>query len=153
MKVLVAEDDETKREKILGLLIEHYPEWVIIEARSFQSGLRAVEDDEPDLIILDMTMRNYDKSIDEDGGKPHHFAGREILRQMKREGIYKPSIIMTQFDEFGDEGNKTTLEQLKQELEKRFPSYRGTVRFRHNIDSWKQELLKLIKSSILEIEK
>lgn len=146
MRVLIAEDDEDKRAKILQLINVNYPDWELLEARSFQSGLRSVENDCPDLVILDMTMRNYDKSITEDGGKPHHFAGREILRQMKRERIAIPTIVITQFDEFGEEGNKVTLDQLKAELSNRFPSYRGTVRFRHNIDSWKSELMTAVNS-------
>ncbi len=148
MKFLVAEDDDDKRQRIIEVLQASFPNWDILEARSFQSGLRAVEEDCPDIAILDMTMRNFDKSVSEDGGRPHHFAGREILRQMKREGNSTPALIVTQFDEFGEEGNKVTIRQLNQELAERFDNYRGTVQYRHNIESWKEHLRTIVSSII-----
>lgn len=151
MKILIVEDDEDKRAKVVSLVRQNFVELEIIEARSFQSGLRAVEEDTPDIMILDMTMRNFDKSPTEDGGRPHHFAGREILRQMKREAISIPTVIITQFEEFGDDENKVTLSQLTSELEHRFPNYRGTVEYRHHIDAWQAELKVRIEGMIAEL--
>ncbi|PPD10303.1 MAG: response regulator [Methylocystis sp.] len=151
VRILIVEDDEDKRGKIVVLVTKHFAEFEIIEARSFQSGLRAVEEDNPDLVILDMTMRNFDKSPTEDGGRPHPFAGREILRQMKRERKMIPTIIITQFEEFGDDQNKVTLPQLTSELEQRFPNYRGTIEYRHHIDAWQSELKVRIESIVREL--
>jgi CheY-like chemotaxis protein len=151
MRILIVEDDEDKRSKIVELVREHFTKFEIVEARSFQSGLRAVEEDNPDLVILDMTMRNFDKSPTEDGGRPHPFAGREILRQMKRERKMIPTVIITQFEEFGDDENKVTLPQLTSELEERFPNYRGTVEYRHHIDAWRGELRRKIDVIVREI--
>jgi len=151
LKILIVEDDEDKRAKIVILVRQNFSDLEIIEARSFQSGLRAVEEDSPDFMILDMTMRNFDKSPTEDGGRPHHFAGREILRQMKREAMSIPTVIITQFEEFGDDENKVTLSQLTSELENRFPNYRGTVEYRHHIDAWQMELKIRIEGIIAEL--
>lgn len=150
MKALVVEDDEEKRQKVVGLIKENFNEVEIIEARSFQSGLRAVEEMSPDIIVLDMTMRNFDKSPTEDGGRPHPFAGREILRQMKREGVKTPTVIITQFEEFGDDDNKVTLNQLTSELNSKFPNYRGTISYRHHIDSWRDELKNVFGEMLAE---
>lgn len=148
MRILVVEDDEEKRAKVVALTRENFPQLQVTEARSLQSGLRAVEMHSPDLIILDMTMRNFDKSPTEDGGRPHPFAGREILRQMKRDRQAVPTIIITQFEEFGDDENKITLAQLTAELASRFPNYRGTVEYRHHIDAWQSDLKRLIKLTL-----
>lgn len=153
MMVLIVEDDEEKRAKVVSLVRSDFPNLNIIEARSFQSGLRAVEEEGPDLIVLDMTMRNFDKSPTEDGGRPHPFAGREILRQMKRDAIRTPTVIITQFEEFGDDENKVTLHQLTTDLRERFPNYRGTVSYRHHIDAWKNDLRAALSLMIEESQK
>ena len=152
-RILIVEDDEDKRAKVVALVREQFSNFEIVEARSFQSGLRAVEEHDPDLIVLDMTMRNFDKSPTDDGGRPHPFAGREILRQMKREGRFIPTVIITQFEEFGDERNKVTLAQLTSELGSRFSNYRGTVEYRHHIDAWQGELKQRIEHISQELDR
>jgi hypothetical protein len=89
-------------------------------------------------------MTNYDRSPEEDGGRPHHFAGREILRRLQREGVHVPSIIVTQFGRFGEESEKVTLSELTVELERRFSDYVGTVQYQSNVDEWKDELTQMI---------
>ena len=102
------------------------------------------------LTLLDMTMRNFDRSLEEDGGRPHHFAGREILRQMKREEVHIPVIIVTHFERFGEESEEVTLTDLKDELQARFPDYLGTVHYRSNVDEWKAKLVELIDGLLPE---
>lgn len=133
MKVLVVEDDDTKREQLVSF-IESFYAVDVQSARSFQSGLRAILNDEPDLILLDMTMRNFDRSPTEDGGRPHPFAGREILRQMQRSKVQTPVVVVTAFDRFGEEADYMTLSELTTDLTKRFSNYIGTVQFKGNID-------------------
>jgi CheY-like chemotaxis protein len=147
MKVLIIEDDDEKGEHLLRFLSEQYGIPATI-ARSFQSGLRAILDSTPDLILLDMTMRNYDRTVLEDGGRPHAFAGREILRQMRRERLNTPVIVVTHFDRFGADDNFVTLNELSAELKSRFPNYLGTVQFKNNVDDWKPSLASLIDSQL-----
>jgi len=144
MKILIAEDDEDKIQDIIELLESHYDECDISTARSLQSGLDKVLGESFELALLDMTMPNYDRTVTDDGGRPHAFAGREILRQMKRRRVATPAIVVTHFHRFGPEDDFTTLEQLKLELVSRFPNYIGTVRYRGNVDDWRSELIGFI---------
>lgn len=147
MRVLVVEDDEDKARDVAEYVRGRYDVGEIAMLRSFQSGLRAILSEMPDLVLLDMTMRNFDRSLEEDGGRPHHFAGREILRQMSREEVHAPVIIVTHFERFGEEDEEMTLTELKDEL-RRFPDYLGTVHYRSNVDEWKEQLNALIGSRL-----
>lgn len=147
MKLLIVEDDEEKASRVATYMNETYDLEVTQIAKSFQTGLRAALEGSFDLLLLDMTMTNFDRSIREDGGRPHHFAGREILRQMLREGVRIPVIVLTQFGRFGEESEAMTLAELEEELRFRFPDYLGIVHYRSNSDSWKRQLEALIASS------
>lgn len=150
MKILVAEDDEDKLEDIVSLINEHYPNANIDTAKSLQSGLSQALTNEHDLLLIDMTMPNFDRTVTDDGGRPHAFAGREILRQMRRRGVNTPAIIVTHFHRFGPEDDFTTLEQLKVELETRFDNYVGTVQYRSNVDDWRGELISVVNKAFGE---
>jgi DNA-binding response OmpR family regulator len=144
MRLLIVEDDEEKASRVSAFMTETYfPESTQI-ARSFQSGLRAALEGAFDLLLLDMTMTNYDRSLQDDGGRPHHFAGREILRQLLREDVHVPVIVLTQFGRFGEESEAMTLSELESELRARFPDYLGIVHYGSNSDNWKGQLEALI---------
>lgn len=141
--ILIIEDDRDKEDQLVRFLNQEFPTVEIEVARSLQSGLKLALFSESDLLLLDMTMTNFDRTPSEDGGRPQHFAGREILRQMSREGNLTPTIIVTQFDRFGQETNALTLEELEHELHHSFSNYLGTIRYRENIDDWKSNLKKV----------
>ena len=145
MRVLIVEDDDEKSVHLSQFLSECFPSTTVSQARSLQSGLRAIYGDPPDLVLLDMTMRNFDLTPDEEGGRPHPFAGKEILRQMQRKRLRIPAIVVTHFVRFGEDDDFITLDELKQELVDRFPNYIGTVQYRSNVDSWKAALAGLIR--------
>lgn len=144
MNILIVEDDLAKSDDLVSCYKRAFPLWTHDVARSFQSGLRAVLEESHDLVLLDMTMSNYDRSIEDDGGRPHHFAGREILRQMLREEVATPAIVVTHFGRFGEEAEEVTLAELKAELEVSFPNYIGTVHYRSNVNNWESQLLEMI---------
>jgi CheY-like chemotaxis protein len=150
MKVLVVEDDDEKLSHLSHFLSERFPAANIGHARSLQSGLREIYQNAPDLILLDMTMRNFDLTPDEEGGRPHPFAGKEILRQMQRQRLQIPTIVVTHFARFGDDDDFMTLEDLKKELEGRFSNYIGTVQYKSNVDSWKATLAEFINRVMQE---
>lgn len=144
MRLLIVEDDEEKASRVSAFMNETYSLTSLQIARSFQSGLRAALEGVFDLLLLDMTMTNYDRSLQDDGGRPHHFAGREILRQLLREDVHLPVIVLTQFGRFGEESEVMTLNELESELRARFPDYLGIVHYRSNSDNWKGTLEALV---------
>ena len=146
MNILVVEDDENKRVQISQFLNKNFPYSKLQSERSVQSGLRHIRSCAPDLVLLDMTLPNYDTGPDEPGGKPHIFGGRELLLQMDRFEIVIPAIVITQFETFGKPPQAMKLPQLDAELRAEYPSmYRGVVYYNAAIHGWKEELQALIE--------
>ena len=147
MNILIVEDDENKRIQLINFLNVQFPNIDINIAKSFQSGLRAIINDLPDLIILDMTMPTFDIGVNEDGGRPQALAGREILRQMLRRSINIPVIVVTQFDRFGEGADMLTLEELDEKLYRDHQSvYFGAVYYDITFEGWKEKLSKKLST-------
>src|SRR5688572_11886351 len=109
MKILIVEDDENKRNQLINFIKDEFPETDIKTAKSMQSGLRTIINEKFDLVLLDMTMPTFDIDVNEvTGGRPQPYAGREILRQMRRRNLETPVLVITQFDRFGDTSNSIT---------------------------------------------
>lgn len=140
MKILIIEDDDDKARDLKSFVESNYLVDSITVARSFQSGLREALTSKVDLILLDMTMRNFDRTLADDGGRPRPFGGKEILRQMSREEVFTPAIVVTQFERFGEGSDEITIGQLKEELGSTFPQYRGTVQYRADVNDWYVQL-------------
>jgi CheY-like chemotaxis protein len=148
-RLLIIEDDDDKAKALSSFVEEAFYISHLSVARSMQTGLLAALAEDHDLILLDMTMTNYERSIQEDGGRPHHFAGREILRQMLREDVLTPVVVVTQFGRFGEESEEVTLSDLQTELKARFPQYLGTVHYRSNVDDWTKQLSNLTREILI----
>jgi CheY-like chemotaxis protein len=139
------EDDENKRTQILVFLIERFSSVEVVAAESLQSGLKLIVSDQFDLILLDMTLPTFDIGIDEDGGRPRAYAGREILRQMDRRQIGTPVVVLTQFDKFGEGDDALTLPELDGRLRQAHPkTYQGAIYYSSSVEGWKEELARKI---------
>jgi len=148
MKILLIEDDEEKTEKIIAFILSEYPQTTIEIARSFNAGLRAISRASAlDVVLLDMSMPNFNSTIDDpSGGIPEHFAGREILAQMKLRRIFIPTIVVTMFDLFGENPEKISFDQLENQLRTSFaPNFRGMVYYNSGQEGWKSSLKNLIE--------
>lgn len=154
MKILLIEDDEEKCRIISDFVREEFQNVELETARSFNSGLRAVIKGAKSysVVLLDMSMPNYDISIDEPGGgTPESFAGSDLLSQMKLRGIQTPTIVVTMFDKFGDEPNRMSLPQLIANLDAQFrPTFRGLTYYNPAEDGWRSSLKSLINSIVEE---
>jgi CheY-like chemotaxis protein len=146
MRILIIEDDENKRKQLEGFLTGIVSECSIDICESYNSGLRSVLSNEvPDIVVLDMTMPTYDIGLDEDGGRPQHYAGRAILRQMKRHAVTIPVVVVTQFDIFGEGEERMTREELDAQLRRDHSDvYLGTVYYNAAVDGWKNSLGSII---------
>lgn len=147
MKILLIEDDEEKMEKILDFINFQYPDSAIEVARSFNAGLRAIiKSNSLDVILLDMSMPNYNATEeDPSGGAPEHFAGRDILSQMKLRDIHVPTIVITMFDLFGENPDRMSFSQLEQQLRAMYaPTFLGMVYYNSGQEGWKNALGSLI---------
>jgi len=149
MRILVVEDDENKRKQVVTFLYECHPNSEILEARSYQSGLRSIIDEHPELIVLDMSMHTFDVSPDEPGGRPQPYAGREILRQMNRRKLNIPVVVITQYDRFGQDNDILTLDELDTQLKTAFPTtYLDAVYYNPTTDGWKDALKQVMEAGL-----
>lgn len=143
MKILIVEDDQNKKKQIISYLTEVLENTIIQSKLSYKSGLKEITNNTYDLIILDMSMPTFDITNLDSGGKVLPFAGKEILRQMKRRSNITPTIVVTQFERFGDYEKSLNLEELKKELEKEYEGiYIGTVYYNPASSSWRKDLFE-----------
>lgn len=146
MDILLVEDDDNKRSQLEAFLRETTPGASVDCARSLQSGLRQITSHPYDLVLLDMTLPTFDIGVDEDGGRPQAYGGRELLRQMERRGLATPVIVVTQFSRFGEGSDARTLGQLHQQLQAEHPrTYQGRVFYDAGVSGWQEALAELIE--------
>jgi CheY-like chemotaxis protein len=151
MRVLFVEDDDFKRTRVTEVLTNRILGLELEIARSLQSGLRRMRGGGYSLIILDITLPNYDPGPNEPGGKPQLFGGREFLRQMDRFDIRTPVIVVTQFAVFDSGTGVVTLEDLDLELRHAHTvTYRGCVYYNNAIQGWKESLNVLLSGVLKE---
>jgi DNA-binding NarL/FixJ family response regulator len=147
MRILIVEDEDDKRDAVVQCVRHALDEVVILQAKSLQSGLRAMHASAPDLLIVDMTMPSFDVEGDEDGGRQQAYAGRELLRHVRRTRPSVCAIVLTQFSEFPQGGGVMTLPQLDQTLRQEYgDAFIDTIHFNTASDSWKHLLVQAIES-------
>ena len=144
-KILLIEDDLNKIKQLQVFLDNNQNGFLKFELtvkKSYQSGLESVLQGDYDLVLLDMSMHNFDKSVNETGGEFMQFAGENILKEMVWNEIFFPVIIVTQYDLIGNK----SLDVLRQEWKNDYKKiYLGCVFYSANELNWKNELLALIK--------
>lgn len=151
--ILVVEDDENKRSRIFDFLNSTYSNTRILSANSLHSGVSVALDDRPDLVLLDMTLPNYDIGPDETGGQHHIFGGQEFIRQMERFKVDTNIIVITQFETFGKAPNIINIEQLDLILKEESPqSYIGIVYYHASIEIWKTKLKEISDKILFDYE-
>lgn len=144
MKILIVENDPNKSSVVqLFLLVEHdiSPEDVEIKS-SYQSGLESIlQKPDFDLLILDMSIPTFDITDFDDGGETLDRGGEIILQEMQRENIKIPSIILTQYEDFGG----VSLSEIDQALFNEFPDmYLGCIYYNTGQTNWHKELTNKI---------
>ena len=152
MKVLIIEDDRNKLNRLKSFMHARWPRLEIREEYSYQTGLDHLISNKVDLVLLDMSLPTYPISEAEPGGRTRIYGGKEILRQMQRRQISVPTVVVTQFESFGDETESAMqLGELKQLLTNRFAGiYLGTAYYDATMDKWEEELSELVGTVVKE---
>lgn len=146
MRILLVEDDEDKREQLIEFVDENI-DCDLKAVRSFQSGLRAIQTEAFDVLLLDMSMPTFDITSSEPGGRSQPFGGELLLFEMVRRKITSKVIVVTQFDLFGEGEEEITLKDLDLRLSNQFKdNYVGAVQYSISYTSWKKNLLSLLTS-------
>lgn len=146
MQLLLVEDDQNKRDRIAAHLAEAFPGIHISVACSLVSGLRAATEISPDLVLLDMTLPNYDGPTEGRPNRMHAFGGEEFLRQAKRRGIATRVIVVTQFETFGDPPDVKTLDDISKKLSENYSGlFIDSIYYHASQTQWQSALNGIIK--------
>jgi CheY-like chemotaxis protein len=148
MNILIVEDDPLKSTQISDFLTGTYPQAVVRETRSFQSGLKELVQTSWDIVLLDMTLPTYDQEVGEDGGRIRTFGGIDIFDEISRRNLSIKVIVVTQFPSFGEGPERKTLKELANELKNDYPGlYVGTVYYHPSQSDWKAKLRELLNKN------
>ncbi len=144
MKILIIEDHPYKLGQVKDFLSEKFPSIKIAVRNSYNSGLRELimHNEDYKLLLLDISMPNYDISSEENGGDFLPMAGKLILKEMYLREIPTKAIVVTMHGSFED---GTKLAELDKALMDEFKeNYIGYVYFTGIHTEWKKNLELLI---------
>ncbi|MDL2222816.1 hypothetical protein LJB98_01800 [Bacteroidales bacterium OttesenSCG-928-M11] len=124
-------------------ILEYSSDIAIVKRRSFQSGLKEIEDSHFDLILLDMSLPPYDITgeVEEEVVVK---SGLNILIEMERQQINIDVVVITQFPSFGTGRDILTLDNIKEQM-KQYKNYRKTIFYVQKETKWRIELINHIK--------
>ena len=150
IKLLIVEDDLNKKEQLHQLIADRFPAFEVADAESLIGGVRTLRRWEPDLVVLDMTLPNYDSSGDAGAASGMEaFGGEEFLRQVDRFSLSPGVVVVTQFETFGDLGESKDRDELDAHLTMSFPrTYKGMVYYHASLNAWADELERRIRSAL-----
>ncbi|MCH5470513.1 MULTISPECIES: response regulator [Bacillus] len=144
MNILIIEDDPNKAKQLNEFFSNVSDVKSITTKSSYKTGLKEILKNEYHFLVLDMSMPTFDISTEAGGGKVMHFGGKEILRQLRRKKVNIPTVVVTQFESFGEE-KKMTLDKLKDELSQEFSdNYIKTIYYNPAGIEWKHELQDVV---------
>lgn len=142
MRILLVEDDEHKMNDIISY-IDTLKKGIVVEtARSVESGVQSAVDNQYNLILLDMTVPNFDITEKSDGGKSYKNGGEIIVKELLDEEVAFRCAVITQYETFNNE----TIDQISQRIRLLCgDDYLGYVKYSTNMESWRQGLKELIE--------
>lgn len=105
--IYVVEDSDLKIQKIESFLLDNgFNKDQICIFRSYQSGIQAILNSPPELIILDMSIPTFDKSIDSREGRLRPLGGYDIMKKILFKKIETKVVVLTQLEFFGEGAEK-----------------------------------------------
>lgn len=144
MKILFIEDHPLKQAQINKFVLENFSDCEIETKNSYISGLKELIKNYKtyDVLLLDISMPNYDISPEDSGGDWMPLAGKNILKEMYLRDIPTKAIVVTMHGSF-DDGTKIT--ELDDELQKEFTdNYIGYVFYSQINEDWKDKICQLL---------
>jgi DNA-binding NarL/FixJ family response regulator len=146
MKFLLIEDHPLKQAQIIKFISECYPNSNLVVKSSYISGLKELIQNfiQYNVLLLDISMPNYDISSEDSGGDWMPLAGKKILKEMYLRDIPVKAIVITMHGSF-DDGTRIT--DLDNQLLHEFPdNYIGYVYYSQINEDWKEKLTLLLNS-------
>lgn len=142
MKILIVEDDAFKAEDVKNAILKEFRDCYIQIVKSYQSGCEVSITETFDLLILDMSIPNFDICSEDQGGETLKNGGELIMRELVDEGKNFNAVILSQYETFAGE----TIEQIDTRL-KAFcqTKYMGWIKYSISNNDWQEKLFNTIK--------
>jgi hypothetical protein len=145
MKFAIIDDSSYKVDSLFTILSRKFPGDSIEVARTFQSGMKLLEDYAPDVVLLDMSLPTSERQDGRIGGRGRIYGGRELMAEMEFMEINPKVIVVSQFETFREDGVSVDLAVLLKELEQDFPAlYVGGVFYSTVDNTWECKLDALL---------
>ncbi|HHR5881042.1 TPA: response regulator [Providencia alcalifaciens] len=146
ISLLVVEDNEFKRKRIVDTIKTEFENIEVTECYSFTSAWKTIAKVSFDLILLDMSLPTFDKTATNSGGDFRVFGGKEIARKMNKRNKDIKFAFITQYKSFSDNVNSYSYGALKEELLNNYiDSCLGFILYSNNQSDWREELVSIIK--------
>ncbi len=147
MSIYIVEDSALKASKLMAFVADAFPELgEPLVFGSFQSGLRAIAEAPPQLVLLDMTLPTFDRRPNSREGRFRPLGGYEILRKMVLKGLASRVIVVTQLVSFGDGDDEVSFSDITERCRREFPGmFVGSVHFDQANSAWRDQLLRLLE--------
>lgn len=143
MKVLLVEDDEHKRNNVDSCLRSIQHDIKVDYGYSVESGVQKAVDNKYDLLLLDMTIPNFDQSNGSSGGRSFKKGGELVVEELLDEEVDFRCAVITQYETFNNE----TIDQISDRLSAMCgDNYFGYVMYSTMNEDWKKELKNLIQN-------
>jgi DNA-binding response OmpR family regulator len=141
MNAYLIEDDPLKASALRSFFAVNFPSIQIRTLGSFQSGMRAIEEQKPDLVLLDMTLPTFDRSPNAREGRLRPLGGYDVMRKMRRRGLTAPVMVVTQLEAFGEGDKQVSLAEMTRRCESEFPGmFLGSVYYHPTSSDWTRTL-------------
>ena len=149
MKISLVEDDHQKANEIVAFITEKTLASSLLVFESFNSGLRGVLSDPPDLLLLDMTLPTFDRAPGVREGRLRPLGGYELMRKLDLRSLKVPCIVVTQLEAFGEGTEKVEFDDISARCAREFPLFfLGMVRFQLAGARWKDDLEEIITGRV-----
>jgi CheY-like chemotaxis protein len=146
MRIYIVEDSPIKANNLVTFVSDLLGDTQDIHLYvSFQSGLKAIEANPPDTLILDMTLPTFDRRPNAREGRLRPLGGYDIMRKLKLKGIYTKIIVVTQLESFGDDEDEVSFKEITAQCHREFPDvFLGSVYYDQNGTNWRPHLQQLL---------
>lgn len=150
MRILIAEDDDPKYQRLREFVVQEFPDAKVDMSRSVTTALASLRSGLPDLLLLDMSLPTYEIAPGEQGGRPQDFGGITVMDFMDFEDLEAPVVIVTQYETFPvRNGENMSLEVLAEKAAADYPRvFKGLVYYSSVENTW-QDPLKSLMTDIL----
>ncbi len=150
MKILFIEDEIIKEKQISEYLNSSFEDITIMIEKSLMAGIKRIQKEKYDIILLDMSLPLYDFSGDiEEINEFEAFAGIDLLDEMARINYSCKVIVITAFDVIEDDEKKLSLQQIDDQMTRDYPQiYIGSIHYNSSSLEWKIELNKILAGVI-----